>query len=136
MGFAQRVQTPRLAYKPIPSRSATDICFSSTALSPCFLSHCFFGEEPQEFVAGQPFRYVSDCTWYMNAANGFDMQHFLCVHGRELVAPCQVDCPDLFARRNRYRADIVGDGKVDRFLRRCVGSTVDGLPEIFLGVRQ
>jgi nitrite reductase/ring-hydroxylating ferredoxin subunit len=85
----------------------------------------FFGAEADEFVAGKPFRYVSDCTWYMNAANGFDMQHFLCVHGRELVAPCVADCPAPFARRNRYRANIVGRSKSDRFLRSFAGSTVE-----------
>jgi nitrite reductase/ring-hydroxylating ferredoxin subunit len=114
---------PRLQTYPVEERHGYLFFFNGP--EPLFPLPFFFGEDPDEFVAGQPFRYVSDCTWYMNAANGFDMQHFLCVHGRELVAPCQVDCPDLFARRNRYQANIVGDGRTDRLLRRCVGSTVD-----------
>lgn len=85
----------------------------------------FFGDEAGDFVAGEPFRYVSDCTWYMNAANAFDMQHFLCVHGRELLAPCEVDGPAPFALRNRYRANVVGQTVADRLLRRFAGSTVE-----------
>ncbi|HEX3131189.1 MAG TPA: Rieske 2Fe-2S domain-containing protein [Thermoanaerobaculia bacterium] len=113
---------PLQAY-PIEERHGYLFFFNGP--EPLFPLPFFFGEDPDQFVAGQPFRYVSDCTWYMNSANGFDMQHFLCVHGRELLAPCEVDCPDLFARRNRYRASIVGDGWTDRLLRRWIGSTVE-----------
>jgi nitrite reductase/ring-hydroxylating ferredoxin subunit len=114
---------PRLRTYPVEERHGYLFFFNGP--ESLFPLPFFFGEDPAEFVAGDPFRYVSDCTWYMNAANGFDMQHFLCVHGRKLLARCQVDCPDLFARRNRYRAGIVGNAATDRFLRRCVGSTVD-----------
>lgn len=92
---------------------------------PLFPLPFFFGAEAGDFVASKPFRYVSDCTWYMNSANAFDMQHFLCVHGREMVGSCVVDCPAPFARRNRYRANIVGPSKSDQFLRRAAGSTVE-----------
>jgi nitrite reductase/ring-hydroxylating ferredoxin subunit len=85
----------------------------------------FFGANPEDFVAGKAFRYLADCTWYMTAANAFDMQHFHCVHGRDLIDRCQVDCPDPFARRNRYRAAIVGRSRTDSFLRSFVGPTVD-----------
>jgi hypothetical protein len=61
----------------------------------------------------------------MTAANAFDMQHFSCVHGRDLIDRCQVDCPAPFARRNRYRAAIVGRSRSDGFLRSFVGPTVD-----------
>lgn len=113
----------RLQTYPVEERHGYLFFFNGP--EPLFPLPFFFGEAPEEFVAGSPFRYVSDCTWYMNAANGFDMQHFFCVHGRKLMAPCEVDCPDLFARRNRYRASIVGNARSDRFLRRCAGSTVD-----------
>jgi nitrite reductase/ring-hydroxylating ferredoxin subunit len=85
----------------------------------------FFDADPEEFVAGKVFCYLADCTWYMTTANAFDMQHFLCVHGRDLIDRCHVDCPDPFARRNRYRAAIVGRSRTDGFLRSVVGSTVD-----------
>jgi nitrite reductase/ring-hydroxylating ferredoxin subunit len=85
----------------------------------------FFGVVPEDFVAGKVFRYVADCTWYMTTANAFDMQHFLCVHGRDLIDRCHVDCPGPFARRNRYRAAIVGRSRTDGFLRSVVGPTVD-----------
>jgi hypothetical protein len=61
----------------------------------------------------------------MTSANAFDMQHFHCVHGRNLIGQCQVDCPAPFARRNRYQAEIVGRSKCDSFLRSFVGRTVD-----------
>jgi aminopyrrolnitrin oxygenase len=92
---------------------------------PLFPLPFFFGADPEDFVAGKAFRYVADCTWYMTTANAFDMQHFSCVHGRDLIDRCQVDCPSRFARRNRYRAEIVGGSRSDDFLRSFVGRTVD-----------
>jgi hypothetical protein len=47
------------------------------------------------------------------------------VHGRDLIDQCQVDCPAPFARRNRYRAAIVGRSKCDGFLRSFAGHNVD-----------
>ena len=85
----------------------------------------FFGEDPAVFVAAKPFRYTADCTWYMNSAHAFDMQHFASVHDRELVAPPAVDSPAPFARRNRYRAKVVGRSVFDRLLRVFAGKTVE-----------
>lgn len=85
----------------------------------------FFGADPGSFAAGRPFRYVADCTWYMNAAHAFDTQHFGAVHDRELLAPPEVDCPALFARRNRYRARVLGRTTLDRFLKLGGGRTVE-----------
>jgi hypothetical protein len=85
----------------------------------------FFGANPEEFVAGKVFRYLADCAWFMTTANAFDMQHFRCVHGRDLIDRCYVDCPHPFARRNRYRAAIVGRSRTDGFLRSVLGPTVD-----------
>lgn len=120
---SDRCPSPRLQTYPVEERHGSLFFFNGP--EPLFPLPFFPGEDPGDFAAGKPFRYVSDCSWYMNAANGFDMQHFLCVHGRSLVAPCQIDCPDSFARRNRYRASLVGSSKIDRLLRRCVGRTVD-----------
>ncbi|MFL6203651.1 MAG: Rieske 2Fe-2S domain-containing protein [Thermoanaerobaculia bacterium] len=119
--------SPRLQTYPVAERHGYLFVFSGPepGPEPLFPLPFFFGEDAEDFIAGKPFRYVSDCTWYMNAANGFDMQHFLCVHGRKLVDGCRIDCPDPFARRNRYRAGIVGSSNSDRFLRRWAGRTVD-----------
>jgi phenylpropionate dioxygenase-like ring-hydroxylating dioxygenase large terminal subunit len=114
--------SPRLRTYPAVERHGYLFFFNGR--EPLFPLPFFAGETPEDFIAGKPFRYVSDCAWYMNAANGFDMQHFLCVHGRRLAAPCEVDCPHRFARRNRYQADIVGDSTADRFLRRWAGPNV------------
>lgn len=114
---------PRLQTYPAEERHGYLFFFNGA--EPSFPLPFFFGDEPDDFIAGKPFRYVSDCAWYMNAANGFDMQHFLCVHGRKLLAPCEIDLPHPFARRNRYRASIVGRSWSDRLLRASVGSTVE-----------
>ena len=85
----------------------------------------FFGVDPGEFVASRPFRYVADCSWYMNSAHAFDTQHFLAVHDRELVGPPETDCPAPFARRNRYRAKVLGKTRLDRWLQALAGDMVN-----------
>jgi len=85
----------------------------------------FFGEDPAEFVAGRMFSYVADTTWYMNAAHAFDLQHFASVHDRELIAPPRIDAPAPYARRNRYRAKVVGASVFDRLLYLFAGKTVE-----------
>lgn len=82
-------------------------------------------ENPDHFVGGRPFRYVADCTWYMNAAHAFDTQHFATVHDRKLIEPPRIDCPAPFARRNRYRAEVVGESRFDQMLRIVAGRTVE-----------
>jgi nitrite reductase/ring-hydroxylating ferredoxin subunit len=82
------------------------------------------GENPTEFVAAPPFRYVADCTWYMNAAHAFDTRHFAAVHDRKLTGPPQIDCPAPFARRNSYHAEVIGQTVFDRLLRVFAGRTV------------
>jgi hypothetical protein len=61
----------------------------------------------------------------VNAAHGFDTQHFDAVHDRKLAAPPQIDCPAPFARRNRYRAEVVGRTKLDKLLKTFAGRSVE-----------
>jgi nitrite reductase/ring-hydroxylating ferredoxin subunit len=113
----------RLGTYPVAERHGSVFFFNGPeALFPLPF---FFGANPEEFVAAKVFRYLADCAWFMTTANAFDMQHFLCVHGRDLIDRCHVDCPHPFARRNRYRAAIVGRSRTDGFLRSVVGPTVD-----------
>lgn len=91
---------------------------------PLFPLPFFFDADPEQFVAGRTFSYLADTTWYMNAAHAFDTQHFSAVHDRELLAPPEVDCPAPFARRNRYRARVLGRTTLDRFLKIGAGRTV------------
>jgi nitrite reductase/ring-hydroxylating ferredoxin subunit len=84
----------------------------------------FDGAAPENFVAGRIFSYTSDCTWFVNAAHGYDTQHFDAVHDRKLVAPPEIDCPHRFARRNRYRAEVLGRTRLDRALRTFAGPSV------------
>ncbi len=113
----------RLRTYPVVEQHGSVFFFNGP--EPLFALPFFFGADPGDFAAGRAFRYVADCPWYMTAANAFDMQHFRCVHGRELIDRCQVDCPAPFARRNRYRAAIVGGSRSDGFLRTFAGPTVD-----------
>jgi phenylpropionate dioxygenase-like ring-hydroxylating dioxygenase large terminal subunit len=84
----------------------------------------FDGADAPEFVASKVFSYTSDCTWFVNAAHGYDTQHFDAVHDRKLVSPPVIDCPHPFARRNRYRAEVLGRTRLDRMLRLSAGKMV------------
>ncbi len=85
----------------------------------------FLDETPEAYRAIEPRRFLAKCTWYMVNAHAFDVQHFATVHGRRLTEPLQVDRPADFARRSRYRAEVVGDRFYDRFLRIAVGREVE-----------
>lgn len=85
----------------------------------------FWGEQPDDYVAGSTWTYIADCNWYMNASHAFDVQHFASVHDRELIAPPVIDCPAPFARRNSYSARVIGRHLLDRLLYRFAGRTVN-----------
>jgi phenylpropionate dioxygenase-like ring-hydroxylating dioxygenase large terminal subunit len=84
----------------------------------------FFDGDAAEYSAGKVFRFTGDCPWYVTTAHGFDLQHFEAVHDRRLLAPPEIDCPAPFARRNSYRAEVLGRTTVDRWLKTIAGSTV------------
>jgi aminopyrrolnitrin oxygenase len=92
---------------------------------PLFPLPFFFDVSPEQFVAGRPFRFIAECSWFMLTANGFDGAHFEAVHDRTLIGPAVVDCPTPFARRIRYRAQVTGNSLFDRLLRRFAGDPVD-----------
>ena len=92
---------------------------------PLFPLPFFFGAEPDAFSAGRLFSYVADCEWFMNSAHAFDTQHFASVHDRRLTAPPEIDEPAPFARRNHYRAEIIGKSIFDRLLHRFASPTVE-----------
>ncbi|EEF61881.1 Rieske 2Fe-2S domain-containing protein [Pedosphaera parvula] len=86
-----------------------------------FFANC----EPADYTAANPFRFVAHCTWYMTAAQGFDTQHYEAVHERRLLSRPVVDTPSPLLRRNRYRAEVIGQSIFDRLLRQFAGATVD-----------
>ncbi len=92
---------------------------------PLFPLPFFLGENAADYVAGRVFRYVADCSWFVNSAHAFDRQHFDTVHDRRLLAPPEIDCPAPFARRNRYRAEVLGRTPLDRVLRMGAGRIVE-----------
>jgi nitrite reductase/ring-hydroxylating ferredoxin subunit len=108
-----------------PAEERHGFVFFFNGRRPLFPLPFFFDEDPAAFAAARPFRYVADCSWFMNSAHAFDMQHFAAVHDRELLAPAVVDCPAAFARRNRYRARVLGLTRLDRWLKLGAGRTVE-----------
>lgn len=84
----------------------------------------FADEESGNWTAAAPTKFLAECSWYMVAAHGYDLQHFETVHGRRLIGPLAVDCPAPFARRSRYAAEIVGQKYYDRILRRLFSRQV------------
>ncbi len=121
-GLAQVPAFARLQTYPVEERHGSVFFFNGRA--PLFPLPFILDADPQDFVAGKVFRYVADCTWYMNSAHAFDRQHFAAVHDRELLAPPVIDCPAPFARRNSYPAKVVGHTVFDRILRVGAGRTV------------
>lgn len=122
-GLGQPPSFARLRTYPVEERHGYVFFFNGPeALFPLPF---FLGEDPGDYVAGEVFRYVADCTWYMNSAHAFDRQHFAAVHDRELLAPPAIDCPAPYARRNSYPAKVVGQSIFDRFLRVGAGRTVE-----------
>jgi phenylpropionate dioxygenase-like ring-hydroxylating dioxygenase large terminal subunit len=113
----------RQANYPVEVRHGYVFFFNGT--EPLFPLPFFLGANPEDFSAGKLFSYVSDCNWFTNAAHCFDTQHFDAVHDRKLMAPPQIDCPHKFARRNRYRAEVLGRTKLDKFLKTFGGRTVE-----------
>jgi nitrite reductase/ring-hydroxylating ferredoxin subunit len=112
----------RLQTYPVEERHG--LIFFFNGREPLFPLPFFLDANPDDYVAGEVFRYVADCTWFMNSAHAFDRQHFAAVHDRELLAPPVIDCPAPFARRNSYPAKVVGHTIFDRILRVTAGRTV------------
>ena len=108
-----------------PAEERHGYVFVFNGRAPLFPLPFFFDADPERYVAGRLFSYVADCSWSMNAAHAFDTQHFASVHDRRLLAPPQIDEPAPFARRNRYRAEVVGHTIFDRLLRRFAARTVE-----------
>jgi hypothetical protein len=115
---------PHARQRTYPTEERHGYLFFFNGAEPLFPLPFFFDTRPEDFAAARPFRYVADCTWFMNSAHAFDTQHFAAVHDRELVAPPEVDCPAPFARRNRYRAKVLGRTLLDRCLQKVAGRMV------------
>jgi len=116
---------PRARQVAYPTVERHGYVFFFNGREPLFPLPFFFDEAPETFVAGKIFSYVTDCTWFVNAAHGFDTQHFDAVHDRKLVAPPKIDCPTPFARRNSYRAEVLARTFLDKLLRMFAGPMVD-----------
>ena len=81
----------------------------------------FRGERVEDFVAARPIHLVCDAPWFMIANNAFDFQHLSVVHHRALIGEPEVDTPEPFARRSRYRIRVTGTSVYDRLVSRFAG---------------
>ncbi len=118
-------QPPRFArQRTFPVIERHGYVFFFNGAEPLFPLPFFFGESADDYAAGRVFRYEADCSWFVNSAHAFDRQHFDAVHDRRLLAPPEIDCPVPFARRNRYRAEVLGRTPLDRVLRVTAGKLV------------
>jgi nitrite reductase/ring-hydroxylating ferredoxin subunit len=115
---------PRARQTSYPVEERHGLLFFFHGPQPLFPLPFFPDGQAEEFVAGEPFRFIGDCPWYMVSANAFDGQHFLTVHDRRLKRPPEVDCLTQFSRRIHFHADVVGTSIFDRLLRRFAGSEV------------
>lgn len=119
-------QPPRFArQRTFPTVERHGYVFFFNGPEPLFPLPFFLGESADDYAAGRIFRYVADCSWFVNSAHAFDRQHFDAVHDRRLLAPPEIDCPAPFALRNRYRAEVLGRTPLDRVLRLTAGKFVD-----------
>jgi nitrite reductase/ring-hydroxylating ferredoxin subunit len=119
-------QPPRFArQRTFPAVERHGYIFFFNGAAPLFPLPFFLDERAEDYVAGRVFRYEADCAWFVNSAHAFDRQHFDAVHDRRLLAPPVIDCPAPFARRNRYRAEVLGRTRLDRVLRLGAGRVVD-----------
>lgn len=124
-GVPHQPHAPAFArQRTYPARERHGYVYFWNGAQPLFPLPFLLGAEAGDYVAGEEFSYVADCTWYMNSAHAFDLQHFAAVHDRELLAPPVIDCPAPFARRNSYLAKIVGRTALDRVLRLAAGRKV------------
>ena len=118
-------QPPRFArQRTFPAVERHGCVFFFNGPEPLFPLPFFLGENADGYAAGRAFSYVADCPWFVNSAHAFDRQHFDAVHDRRLLAPPEIDCPAPFARRNRYRAEVLGRTPLDRVLRLGAGRIV------------
>lgn len=85
-----------------------------------FFSDC----QPEDFGAGRPLQFLAECSWYMLAANLFDVQHWHTQHQRQVLTPPVIDSPHPFARRIGFEARVSGSSVFDAILRRGAGETV------------
>ncbi len=109
----------------VPTARVGGLAFAFAGQQPSFPLPWFEGPEAGSLLCGAPFRTELDAPWFMVGANAFDTQHLAPVHGRRLLGPLEVDQPAPFARRARYRSQIVGARASDRLLAALAGDQVD-----------
>ena len=117
---------PRRARQAVyPAIERNGMLFFFNGPAPLFDLPFFPGQDPEDYVTASPIEIDAECSWFMVAAHGFDTQHFEIAHCRRLHGPLEIDCPAEFARRTRYKADVIGDIYSDRILRQFAGIEAD-----------
>jgi nitrite reductase/ring-hydroxylating ferredoxin subunit len=80
--------------------------------------------DPADLVAAPPFDLFVDCPWWLVGTNGFDLQHFIGLHDRRLVAAPAIDIPHTMARRIVATFEVCGNKWRDRLTRKFAGRWV------------
>lgn len=79
---------------------------------------------PESPAASQTFSFTTSCDWVTFASHAFDVAHFATVHERELLAPPRIEVVAPWARRNTYRARVIGRSFRESLLRWLGGDVV------------
>ena len=87
----------------------------------------FFSDgDPADYSAGKVFRFTGDCPWYVTdcpSVSTFSISPRYMIGIFSLRRKSTARSP--FARRNRYRAEVLGRTRIDRWLKTVAGSTVN-----------
>lgn len=80
--------------------------------------------EQEQLMTRPVGEFVTTAPWYALIANGFDMEHLLAVHARELKEPPVVSRPDVRSFRIAYRTQVTGSGLSDRVMKWMSGNDI------------
>lgn len=80
--------------------------------------------DPSEMIARPAGQFTTPTPWYALIANGFDMEHLLAVHARELKEPADVTMPDEHSFRIGYRTRVTGRSLSDRLMKWMSGDDI------------
>lgn len=79
---------------------------------------------PSRLLARPAGEFVTTTPWYALIANGFDMEHLLAVHARELKEEPVISRPDSRSFRIAYRTAVTGRGLSDRLMKWMSGNEI------------
>lgn len=79
---------------------------------------------PETLLAAPAGEFRTPTPWHALIANGFDMEHLLAVHARELKEQPVISRPDQRSFRIAYRTRVTGTGLSDRLMKSISGDDI------------